>query len=104
LRSHPKVVRIALQGGGYNAVRASMDLPISRKVIAAVESVRGPVLKMPTQGGSLPMAVFEELLQKPLIIVPIVNHDNNQHSHNENLLLRNLWEGIETMSALMTME
>jgi len=37
------------------------------------------------------------------IIVPIANHDNNQHSHNENLRLQNLWDGIETMAALLTL-
>jgi len=35
--------------------------------------------------------------------VPIVNHDNNQHSANGNLRLQNLWDGIEVLAALMTM-
>ena len=103
LRSHPKIAKITATAGN-NAIRTSMDLPISRKVIAAVEAVRGPVLKLPTMGGTLPMEAFEEVLMRPLIIVPIVNHDNNQHSHNENLRLDNLWAGMETMAALMTME
>jgi acetylornithine deacetylase/succinyl-diaminopimelate desuccinylase-like protein len=38
------------------------------------------------------------------ITVPIANHDNNPHSSNENIRLRNLWDGIETMAALMLME
>jgi len=103
LRSYPKVAKITAQSGN-NAVRTSMDLPISRKVIAAVEAARGPVLKLPTMGGTLPLEAFEEVLMRPLIVVPIVNHDNNQHSHNENLRLDNLWAGMETMAALMTME
>jgi hypothetical protein len=37
------------------------------------------------------------------ITVPIANHDNNQHAANENLSLQNLWDGIETMAALMAM-
>jgi len=32
--------------------------------------------------------------------VPIANHDNNQHSANENLRLRNLWDGIELYATL----
>lgn len=32
------------------------------------------------------------------------NHDKNQHSSNENMRLQNLWDGIETMVALMQME
>ncbi|MBM3787827.1 MAG: M20/M25/M40 family metallo-hydrolase [Acidobacteria bacterium] len=103
LRAHPKVAKLT-SDGGYNAVRASMDLPISAKIIATVEKARGPVLKIPTMGGSLPMAAFEEIMQRPLIIVPIANHDNNQHSHDENLRLQNLWDGIVTMRALLEMD
>jgi hypothetical protein len=36
--------------------------------------------------------------------VPIANHDDNQHAHNENIRIRNLWDGIETMAALFAME
>jgi hypothetical protein len=35
--------------------------------------------------------------------VPIGNHDNNQHSSDENLRLQNLWDGIELMAALLSM-
>jgi hypothetical protein len=34
---------------------------------------------------------------------PIANHDDNQHAVNENLRLQNLWDGIETMPALLAM-
>ena len=44
----------------------------------------------------------EDVLGKPVVIVPIVNHDNNQHAANENLRLRNLWDGIAVFSALFT--
>jgi acetylornithine deacetylase/succinyl-diaminopimelate desuccinylase-like protein len=27
-------------------------------------------------------------------VLPIVNHDNNQHSSNENLRLKNLFDGV----------
>ena len=35
--------------------------------------------------------------------VSLVNHDNNQHGPDENLRLRNLWEGIDLLAAIMTM-
>jgi acetylornithine deacetylase/succinyl-diaminopimelate desuccinylase-like protein len=56
---------------------------------------------MPTLGGSIPMHLFQELLDVPVIGVPIVNHDNNQHAANENLRLQNLWDGIELYAALL---
>ena len=80
-----------------------MDLPISREVIATVESVRGPAVKLPTMGGGLPLDAIERPLGAPTIVIPIGNHDNNQHSFDENLRIQNLWDGIELMAALLTM-
>ena len=37
----------------------------------------------------------------PLIVLPIVNHDNNQHSSNENLRLQNLFDGIEVYAGVL---
>ncbi len=104
LLAHPKVAFVVLDTVGYNAVRTPMDLPISKDVIAAVESARGPVVKLPTMGGSVPLEVIEHALGTHTITVPIANYDNNQHSFNENIRLQNLWDGIETMSALEAME
>ncbi|MBI5084337.1 MAG: M20/M25/M40 family metallo-hydrolase [Acidobacteria bacterium] len=99
----PKVARMDSSEGGYRAVRTSMDLPVSQQVITALERVHGPVVKMPTLGGSVPLAIIEDVVAVPLIGIPIVNHDNNQHSHNENLRLKNLWDGVATFEALFTM-
>jgi acetylornithine deacetylase/succinyl-diaminopimelate desuccinylase-like protein len=101
--AHEKVVKIVSKEGGYNAVRTSMDLPISREVIRAVESARGPSVKVPTMGGSVPLDMIEHALGTHTITVPIANHDNNQHSFNENIRVQNLWDGIELMAALLTM-
>jgi acetylornithine deacetylase/succinyl-diaminopimelate desuccinylase-like protein len=101
---HPRLARIE-RDTGYDAVRAPMDLPVARKVVRAVESARGGgVIRMPTLGGSLPLDPIDRVLRAPVIIVPIVNHDNNQHAHNENIRIRNLWDGIETMAALLAMD
>jgi acetylornithine deacetylase/succinyl-diaminopimelate desuccinylase-like protein len=101
--SHPKVARVVESEGGYNAARTSMDLPISQLVIRTAESAAGPIVKLPTSGGSVPLYMIEHVTNAPTISVPIVNHDNNQHSYNENLRLKNLWDGIELMAALLTM-
>jgi len=101
--SHPKVARVTVEPGGYNAARSSMDLPISQLVLRTVDSARGPVVKLPTMGGSVPLYMIEGILHVPTITVPIANHDNNQHSYNENIRIRNLWDGIELMAALLAM-
>ncbi|MBK9171327.1 MAG: M20/M25/M40 family metallo-hydrolase [Bryobacterales bacterium] len=103
---HPRIcgVRRRAASDGQRAVRVAMDSAIARRVIAAVESAHGPALKLPTLGGTLPVAAIEDAMRAPVIIVPTVNHDNNQHSHDENIRLRNLWDAVATMAALMTME
>jgi len=101
--SHSRVVRVTVAPGGYNASRTSMDLPISQLVLKTAESARGPVVKLPTMGGSVPLFMIDEILHVPTITVPIANHDNNQHSFNENIRLQNLWDGIELMAALLAM-
>jgi len=101
-RAYAKIAKL-VRHNGYNAARTPMDIEISRQVIRAVESARGRVTKMPTLGGSVPLYVFTDILKTPTIGVPIVNHDNNQHSANENIRLQNLWDGIEVMAALLTL-
>jgi acetylornithine deacetylase/succinyl-diaminopimelate desuccinylase-like protein len=100
---HSMIARVTTSGG-YRAVRTSMSLPISRQIIRAVANAIGsrPVLA-PTLGGSVPLYILETATHAPQIGIPIVNHDNNQHSSNENLRLQNLWDGIEIFAALMTM-
>ena len=101
--SHPKLARVVVLPGGYNASRTSMDLPISQLVLKTAESARGPVVKLPTMGGSVPLYMIDQILHVPTITVPIANHDNNQHSFNENIRIQNLWDGIELMAALLAM-
>ncbi|HVP55562.1 MAG TPA: M20/M25/M40 family metallo-hydrolase [Candidatus Eisenbacteria bacterium] len=104
LLTHPRVAFVYRDPVGYNAVRTPMDLPIAQSVIAAVEAARGPVVKLPTMGGSVPLEVIEHALNLHTITVPIANYDNNQHSANENLRLQNLWDGIAVMAALEAIE
>ena len=104
LLSHERVARVIVDPGGYNASRTPMDLPVAQKLIAALGKARTPLVLQPTMGGSLPLVVIEEELGSPCITVPTVNYDNNQHSKNENLRLGNLWNAIETMAVLFTME
>ena len=101
--AHGRVAKVVISESGYNASRTSMDLPISRAVVAAAEGAFGPMIKLPTAGGSTPLVIIEDILKLPTISTPIVNHDNNQHSYNENLRVQNLWDGIELMAALLAM-
>jgi acetylornithine deacetylase/succinyl-diaminopimelate desuccinylase-like protein len=104
LLSHPKVAMVKRDEASYDAVRTPMDLPIAQEVIKAVESAHPNVIKWPTMGGSVPLGAMIRAADTHTVTVPIANHDNNQHSANENIRLQNLWDGIETMAALLTMQ
>ncbi len=101
-RAHRKVAKVVIPRSGPGS-RTPMDLAISQEVIRAVESARGPAVKLPTMGGNLPLEIIERSLGARTIVIPIGNHDNNQHSFDENLRIQNLWDGIELMAALLTM-
>ena len=98
------IAKVIVRTGGYNAERTRMDLPISVALINAVQSTSAqPIVKLPTLGGSLPLSIITSHLNTVTVTVPIANYDNNQHAENENLRLQNLWDGIETMAAVMSM-
>ncbi len=97
----PRIVKVDW-GSGYPASRTSLDLPFSRELASIMTTAgREPVL-LPTAGGSLPMDLFQRGNNFPVIAFPIANHDDNQHSANENLRLQNLWDGIEVFAAFFS--
>ena len=101
-RRNAKVVRLDW-GEGYPAYRVGLDAPFARAVVQVMEeSLAGPVLRVPTLGGSLPLYLFQDVLGAPVIVLPIANHDDNQHAANENVRLQNLWDGVEVYAGLLT--
>jgi acetylornithine deacetylase/succinyl-diaminopimelate desuccinylase-like protein len=103
-KQYALIAKVTARAGGYNAERTRMDHPISVAVVAAVQSTsKDPIVKLPTSGGSLPLSIITDHLKTVTLTVPIANYDNNQHAENENVRLGNLWDGIETFAALMTM-
>ena len=101
---YAKLIKIT-RGIGYPAQRTSFDLPIAQSLVKAVQAtVDYPVVLMPSMGGSLPLYLFEKILTAKVLTVPVVNYDNNQHAENENVQLKFLWEGIETIAAIMVMQ
>ncbi len=98
--SLPRIARID-HDKGYPAAGTSMNLPVSRALVQVVDAAAGePAVKVPPMGGSVPMYIFEEL-GLPVIGVPIVNYDDNQHGPNENLRLGHFWRGMEIYGAIL---
>jgi acetylornithine deacetylase/succinyl-diaminopimelate desuccinylase-like protein len=89
-------------GGGYPAARTPLDHPAAAAVARIQAQLFGEVAQLPLMGGSLPLYRFAEILGAPFVIVPIANHDNNQHAADENLRLQNLWDAVELLAGLLT--
>ena len=99
---HDHIARVDWEDGGYPAYRAPLDLPIAQAVADVVNQLRDDeLIHMPTMGGSLPIYLIEEETGAPVVILPIANHDNNQHGKDENLRLQNLWDAIEIYAAVV---
>jgi acetylornithine deacetylase/succinyl-diaminopimelate desuccinylase-like protein len=99
-RAHERLARLEW-GAGYPPARTPLDSPAGRAVTSVLDAASDTkVLKVPTLGGSIPMYLFGDLLKAPVILVPIANHDNNQHAPNENIRLVNLADGIAVFAEL----
>ncbi|MGH9142768.1 MAG: M20/M25/M40 family metallo-hydrolase, partial [Vicinamibacterales bacterium] len=92
------------RSGGYPAGRTSMETPLAAAVASALSNAASdPLVRLPTIGGSTPFYLFADVLGVPTFGLSMVNFDNNQHGPNENLRIKNLWEGIDAMAGLLTM-
>ena len=101
--SHDRIARLDWGEAGYPAYRAPMDLPIAQKVAHRVNELSdGSLIQLPTMGGSLPLYLIHQALATPILILPVANHDDNQHGSDENLRLQNLWEAIEIYAQVLT--
>jgi acetylornithine deacetylase/succinyl-diaminopimelate desuccinylase-like protein len=99
--AHGRIARLQWETG-YPAFRSDMSTSAARAVVAtARKAAQGPVAELPMMGASVPIYLFADIFKVPVIGLPIVNHDNNQHAANENQRLQNLWDGIETYAAML---
>ncbi len=101
---HKRLARLDWsKSGGYPAYRAAFDNPLAVQISALLDALSDHTLiQTPTMGGSLPLYIVEDVLKTPILILPVANHDNNQHGANENLRLQNLWDAIEIYAAVLT--
>ena len=97
--ANPRLVLLEW-GPGYPPARTAPGLPLPREIAALMAAIGRDPVRLPTLGGSIPMYLFQQPAGTPVLILPIANHDDNQHAPNENLKIQNLWDGIELFAAL----
>ena len=91
----PRVQVVERGFGTMEASRTAPDHPAVGVVARAIRAVRGvePFVNL-CSGGSLPNAVWPNVLGVDHIGVPYANADENNHSPNENLSLERFYDGI----------
>lgn len=79
-----------------------LDSPFAEPVRRAVARGFGqrPV-DVPLLGGSLPDAAWTQTLGLPSFMVPYANHDEANHSPNENLVIERFHTGVRTAASLL---
>lgn len=99
LLAHGPVVRLRKRSG-FPAARTPLDSPIAGRLVAALErAAQEPLVVMPSEGGSLPMCLFEQI-GLPFVGLPTSNFDCNQHTDDENLQLKYLFEAVDLFASL----
>ena len=106
---YPRIAKVTGGMSGSVASRTTMANPFAQTIQAAASAAAdrafgsGSLVVAPGMGGTLPLYLFTEVAGKPAIVVPVANHDNNQHAPDENLRIANLWYAIDLYAQLMTM-
>lgn len=102
LRAHPKVARLDWRGSDSSpGLRTALDDPMAARLIRLMRSIAPDLIVTPTMGGTLPLGAFDDELDAPIVILPLANHDNNQHAENENIRLQNIWDAIAAYGAVL---
>ena len=99
--AYPKIVSMSHQVS-YQAFRTDLNSDIGHWLKTALTHTfeEEPVM-IRTHGGSIPIAPFVRTLNVPAVIVPLVNHDNNQHSPNENVRIGNYFAGVRACIGIL---
>lgn len=89
-------------GGGAPALQTPLDAPVgvwARK--ALVNEFGEEPVRIPIMGGGVPTKPLIDGLHAPILLIPLVNRDNNQHAANENLRMGNYFDGVRSLRALV---
>jgi acetylornithine deacetylase/succinyl-diaminopimelate desuccinylase-like protein len=74
---------------------------MAQRLIQIIEEMTPNLILTPSMGGGLPLTAFADRMDTPIIVLPLANHDNNQHGENENLRLQNLWDAMAVYGVVL---
>ena len=93
----------AMTGGrGSAALQTPLSAPVGKWIAGALAETFGEApVRIPLMGGSVPTSGLLSL-GAPIMLLPLVNADNNQHAANENMRIGNYYAGVRALHGLMT--
>ncbi|WP_442599757.1 M20/M25/M40 family metallo-hydrolase [Neobacillus sp. D3-1R] len=98
-----KIVKMTKKAG-FSATKTNLDSKEAQHVINVLKQLyKDQMVVMPTEGGSLPLYLFERL-GIPVVCLPTSNYDCNQHTNNENLRIDHFVRAIELFTTLFMKE
>jgi acetylornithine deacetylase/succinyl-diaminopimelate desuccinylase-like protein len=104
--AHDKIASIIV-GDGSDAAFTDSSAKAGAWVQAVLEKTfangteHPQIVKIRMMGGTVPTDKLVGTLNLPFVIVPLVNPDNNQHTHNENLRIGHYLQGIRAFTGLL---
>lgn len=102
---YPKLASLKMGGvsASSTAVRTDLNAPIGDWLRQGMQQAWGQApVQIRMMGGTVPTGAAVQALKVPFVIVPMVNADNNQHSKNENMRLANYFDGIKSLTYILT--
>jgi acetylornithine deacetylase/succinyl-diaminopimelate desuccinylase-like protein len=104
-KKYAKLVKVVRDKDGFPAAKTDMEQSEIMEIVKGLKTFTNDQgVFMPGSGGSnrIKGVIFNQL-QKPGIGITMVNRDNNQHAANENVLIGNIWLGVDMMVVLLTL-
>lgn len=95
--------RLASMSGGRGspALYTPLSAPVGQWIAESMKATFGEApVRIPIMGGSVPTSGLFPL-EAPIMLLPLVNGDNNQHAANENMRIGNYYTGVETLYGLI---
>jgi len=101
-RSYPRLAAM-IGGRGGRAMSTPLNSPVGVWAQNAFrKAYKEEPVRIPIMGGGVPSGPLANGLNVPLILIPLVNADNNQHAANENLRIGNFYAGVKSLYSLYT--
>ncbi|MEZ5984791.1 MAG: M20/M25/M40 family metallo-hydrolase [Hyphomonas sp.] len=87
-------------GRGSKALQTPLSAPVGKWIVASLTETFGEApVRIPLMGGSVPTSGLLSL-GAPIMLLPLVNADNNQHASNENMRIGNYYTSVQTLHGL----